>query len=233
LELPFTDVSICLNELPDDQAGWWILGKLYAYRQQQRPFVHIDSDVFLWQPLESTLTGADIIAQNPERAPATDATFYKPNWFTALVNAHNGWLPAEWHSYLASGGEHAVCAGILGGQRVDAIREYSERAITVVQSHRNASAWRALGSTAQLAHSVLIEQYYLAAYCDGRTGNGDAVEIGYLFGSQEAANSSASSDRLAYTHLMSGKHDEWLMEQLAERVRRDYPDDYRRCLSLA
>jgi hypothetical protein len=233
LRLPFTDVSTCLNSLRRDQAGWWVLGKLYAYREQQRPFLHIDNDVFLWRPFSRELLRTDIVAQNPERAPVTDATFYKPKWFTDLVTAHDGWLPPEWHSYVTNRGDQAVCAGVLGGQRVDALREYAERAIVAVQSERNRSAWHAIGPTAQLAHSVLIEQYYLAAYCDSRAVAGDPVEIGYLFASQEAAASPVASEQLGYTHLMAGKHHEGLMSRLDDHVRHAYPRDYRRCVSLA
>src|SRR5262249_42856235 len=49
--LEFEHVSTALNALHVSNPDWWALGKLYAYRMQTEPFVHIDSDVFLWRPL--------------------------------------------------------------------------------------------------------------------------------------------------------------------------------------
>lgn len=47
LQLPFAHVCTDLNALDGYAPGWWALSKLYAYRQQTEPFVHLDYDVFL------------------------------------------------------------------------------------------------------------------------------------------------------------------------------------------
>jgi hypothetical protein len=47
LGLEFGEVSLSLNALDDQDPNWWALGKLYAYAEQQRPFLHVDSDVYL------------------------------------------------------------------------------------------------------------------------------------------------------------------------------------------
>src|SRR5438105_88271 len=51
LNLPFTHVSTVLNKIEDEDPEWWALGKIEAYRRHQDPFVHIDTDVFLWNRL--------------------------------------------------------------------------------------------------------------------------------------------------------------------------------------
>jgi hypothetical protein len=53
LKLPFRRVSTALNTLERANPEWWSLGKIEAYRRQHEPFVHIDTDVFLWKPLAS------------------------------------------------------------------------------------------------------------------------------------------------------------------------------------
>jgi hypothetical protein len=50
LGLPFNYVSTALNDLADVDEGWWAAGKLLAYSRQTAPFVHIDSDAYLWSP---------------------------------------------------------------------------------------------------------------------------------------------------------------------------------------
>src|SRR4051812_45760022 len=49
LGLAFSRVSTSLNRLAAHDPRRWILGKLYAYREQSEPFVHLDTDVFLWK----------------------------------------------------------------------------------------------------------------------------------------------------------------------------------------
>src|SRR4051794_18448095 len=51
LGLPFAHVDTALDQLEPSDPGWWALGKLEAYRLQRDPFVHIDTDVFLWKRL--------------------------------------------------------------------------------------------------------------------------------------------------------------------------------------
>ena len=67
LELPFTEVSTELDDLRGEDPDWWMLGKLVAYSQQTVPFVHIDSDVFLWNALPAHVAMAPVFAQNPEQ----------------------------------------------------------------------------------------------------------------------------------------------------------------------
>jgi hypothetical protein len=56
LGLPFVYVSTELDRLTDVDPGWWALGKLVAYSIQDQPFIHIDSDAFLWKALPRWLT---------------------------------------------------------------------------------------------------------------------------------------------------------------------------------
>src|SRR5215831_11437259 len=53
--LEFEQVSTCLNELTDHDPEFWCLGKILAYSRQEEPFVHLDNDVFLWNPLPDSL----------------------------------------------------------------------------------------------------------------------------------------------------------------------------------
>src|SRR5260370_25656584 len=51
LGLPFTDVCTELDRLQVVDPGWWALGNLVSYSLQHRPFVHIDTYLFLFTPL--------------------------------------------------------------------------------------------------------------------------------------------------------------------------------------
>src|SRR5487761_316445 len=69
LGLSFTHVSTELDSIRQVDPGWWALGKLIAYRLQDRPFVHLDTDVFLWKPLPASFLSTHIFAQCPEDHP--------------------------------------------------------------------------------------------------------------------------------------------------------------------
>lgn len=45
----------------------WALAKVKAYSLQTEPFLHIDGDIYLTQPLPQSITEARLIAQNKER----------------------------------------------------------------------------------------------------------------------------------------------------------------------
>ena len=58
LGLSFTHVSTELDRLQDEYPGLWALGKLVTYSLQDKPFVHLDTDVFLWRPLPGRITSS-------------------------------------------------------------------------------------------------------------------------------------------------------------------------------
>ena len=63
--VPFDQVDVILDELngvlsPDH----WAFPKIMAYAAQTEPFIHIDCDVILWEPLSEELTSKDLFFQN-------------------------------------------------------------------------------------------------------------------------------------------------------------------------
>ena len=234
LGLPFDEVSTELNALAGHDPGWWALGKVYAYRAQTEPFIHIDSDVFLWEPLPGSVTSAPVFAQCPEYfTPGT--SYYKPALFERHLSEGGAlWLPAEWVWYRSSGlAQRAESCGIFGGNRVDFIRHYAEQAIRLVEHPDNRAGLATLPD--KFEHNILFEQYLLAAclvYHGRRAGSPyRGVEIRYLFDSIDEA---FYSDQTGYTHLIaSAKRNQDVARRLERRVRRDYPEYYERCVRPA
>lgn len=225
LGLPFTTVDTSLDRLDFCWHAWWVLGKLRAYRSQDRPFVHLDSDVYLWKPLPASVARADIIVQNPEPAPLTDSTFYKPSRIAEAFHTAGCSLPAFITNYM-QGGSIAYNTGIFGGSALDAIRRYASAAEALATAGGNAAAWRLLPDPFE--SSVYVEQYVLAAMCAeiGRQ-RGKALDIGCLFSSQQEAHHEATAARLGFTHLIAGAKSSRILKRLvAERVLADYPQFY-------
>ena len=237
LGLEWGSVSTALDALHASDPLMWALGKLYAYRAQEEPFVHVDADVYLWSPLPARVAGAPVFTQNPE--PLTgDTFFYRPQLVEdALLAEPEGWLPAEWGWYLRSGVPlRGDCCGIFGGTQVEFIRHYAGQAIRMVEHPANRRAW------SRVMHRQLdmisVEQYYLAACVEhhARTPGSPfaGVRMEHLFATLDRAYAPGEAKAAGYTHLIAGaKGEREVMERLEARVARDHPDAYERCLRYA
>ncbi len=233
LGLQFGTVSLALNALDDHNPDWWAIGKLYAYAEQEEPFVHIDNDVFLWEPLPEALGQAPVFAQHPEWTPY-GASFYRPESIEYDIRRHGGWMPAEFEHYMPVGGMiKAENCGIVGGTRTDFIRHYAQSAIRFIEHPANQAAWATRPKLEQ--DFVIFEQMMLSAclaYHQGRPDSPYAdLSIGYLFDSYDAALTEA--DSVGYTHLVSGsKRHPQLSQYLEQIVARDFPHYHQRCLDF-
>ena len=132
LRLAFDSVSLSLDQLETTDAELWALGKLWAYREQHAPFLHIDSDVYLWKPPRGEPAAADAYSTYPEWREYGQS-FYRCASLKADVHRVSGWLPEELDSYVPSGGMlRAENCAVVGGTRTDFIRYYAEQAIRTI-----------------------------------------------------------------------------------------------------
>lgn len=221
LGLPFDEVTVSLNKIAGQHPAWWALGKLHAYREQDEPFLHIDNDVFLWPGFPATGLSGDVVAQNPEHAPVTDETYYKPAALAAALRSTGGSIPRELEDYISGSGDAALCTGVVGGSAVHLIRHYADLGIRLVESPENQAAWKRLAPLEDF--NLIVEQYLLGAVCWG-----DAkVDVQCLFKSQHDTFSEEFARDQWYTHLISSaKSDPRYMRWLTERVRQEFPDDF-------
>ena len=235
--LEFDSVSLELNALQASDPEWWVLGKLWAYRIQKKPFIHLDNDVFLWKALPERVTSAPVLAQNPEYFVFGDNSapfwWYRPETFDAIVKSAGGWLPKEWLWYVSRQGNCAFCCGILGANQVDFINHYADTALQIAENPDNQTALSLIKEKPR--DSVLIEQYFLAACIEYHKNFSDSafqnVDIQCLFQSPEEAFTPTKAQEAGYTHLIGdAKRDQDIAQRLEKRVARDYPHHYARCL---
>ncbi len=233
LGLEFEHVSTELNALNGHDPGWWALGKIYTYRAQTEPFVHIDNDVFLWKALPGSVAAAPLFAQNPEHF-VVGASYYQPEKAEVALTEVKGWAPEEWHWYTSRRGSQAVCCGLIGANHVDFINYFAEQAIKLVEHPQNQLAWSSSGN--KMEYMLLIEQYLLAACLEfhrGRPGSPfKDIDIRYLFDSSASAFNPTHAAKAGFTHLIANaKQNKALAARLELRVKRDYPALYERCLN--
>jgi hypothetical protein len=233
LGLTFEHLSTELESLNQCHPVWWCLGKLYAYRAQSEPFVHIDSDVYMWNRLPADLEAADVLAQNPEFFSLDDGTWYRPKACVEAIHYRCGWLPEEWLWYVHRRGDKALCCGIYGGRDLDLIQYAAGLGIRCVEDDKNRDGWRRLGGNQ--TDNLLVEQYLINACIEYRNSRqkdpSDHVNIRYLFESPEAAFNPVHARSAGFTHLIAGaKRNKALADRLERRVRSDYPARYDACL---
>ena len=233
LGLRSSQVSTELDALADEDPGWWALGKLYAYSLQHEPFVHIDSDVYLWKRFPAYLESADVFTQNPEPFSEVGDTWYQPERADRAFQETGGRLPEEWQWYRqVQTQQRAECCGILGGQNTGFIRHYAEQALRFAVDPANDRAWQALGNKA--GQMTLVEQYLLAACVEFHSANSSSafnpVQMRYLFDSLSQAYNPDSATRVGFTHLIANaKKNRMIATRLEDRVKRDYPENFQRC----
>jgi len=234
LRLPFRHVSTALNRLKGEDPQWWALGKIEAYRRQPTPFVHIDADVFLWLPLRPELEHADVFAQNPETI-VPGASCYRPaDLDGAIRQSGSGWLPREWNAH-GTAGTRAECCGVFGGNRVDFIRHYARAAVRLVTDPENRRALENLPG--RNGHMILVEQYLLTACYEFHRARPRSpyrgIQMRYIFDTIEEACRPERAAQAGFTHLAStAKGNARVCAHVEQRVRRDLPRYYERCIAL-
>lgn len=236
LGLKFDQVSTDLDALEHHDPLWWALGKLYTYRAQTQPFVHLDSDVFLWKPLPQRLTSAPLCAQNPEYF-AVGASYYQPAMVEATIHCVNGWLPEVWRWQRSIGIlQTAVCCGIFGGHAIDFIHDYADLAIQLVEHPTNQLAWSLLSPSTE--RNILVEQYLLGCWIEFHrslsSSRYKAIDIEYLFSSLDTAFTPEQAERAGYTHLIANaKRNSTIGHHLEKRVKQDYSNYFNRAVNLS
>jgi hypothetical protein len=228
LGLPFDHVNLSLNRLRNEDADWWMQGKLQTYADQQEPFVHLDSDVYLFKPLPDRITSAPVLAQNPEPVGPGMIWYDVEACEVAIRSRGDGFIPPEWtwyRTFFPGERQQAACCGIFGGHHLSFIHDYAQTVLSLLQNPANRRAFD--HDPNKRGYNPFFEQYLLAACARYRK-----VEITYLFQSFDDCIRSAGA--AGFTHLMADtKRDSAIAARIEQRVASDYPEAYERCRGLA
>ncbi|MBU3662200.1 MAG: hypothetical protein FGM41_03255 [Bacteroidetes bacterium] len=124
LGLDYSSISTELNQIDNSFSKTWALGKIYAYRISQKPFIHYDGDVFIWEKTKAFTSANQLVFQNYE--------YNESYYLDALkeVNEHLYFIPKELKNI--SRNLVSINAGILGCNSKEFIQEYTEKALEFV-----------------------------------------------------------------------------------------------------
>lgn len=74
-KIQFRDVNVCMDNLPQEFHFFYWYAKYYAASLQNTPFLHIDYDVYLKEPVQENLSKADILFERQYKVSDFDKIF--------------------------------------------------------------------------------------------------------------------------------------------------------------
>lgn len=211
--LPFDNFHVLLNDI--NYPSIWSLGKIYTYNfacSADKPFLHIDADVFLWDRLPTELIESPVFCQSEDRIVGSNFyDFEKLNYYTNLP------VPIEW---VSNKGVMAYNLGIFGGTDITFIQEYCSYVLDMVNNPLYQFLWTStpvipLSENFNLSStkSCLLEQGNFGIFCHLKNKTPSI-----LFTNE---NDSANKSYKKYTHLVGRKGEEEIIKRINARVSSD------------
>ena len=151
--LPYTDVKACYDHLPVSPRHW-SYAKIMTYKDQSRPFLHIDGDVFLPRALSKGITEAGLVVQNRE-----NVTSYYRDMFDKILCQFPIHLPEYLSDALRSTAPVSYNAGVFGGSDIHFIQRYCDEVAALYRDNGLYDTDKSLGN----GFNVLSEQVLFAA----------------------------------------------------------------------
>ncbi|TRX00372.1 DUF6734 family protein [Flavobacterium gawalongense] len=224
LQLPYSDVVCNLDVLNSYNPQLWALPKIHSYSQQEKPFLHVDGDVFVWEKFDDNLLQSSLIAQNEDQISDFEITM------RSLETAFTYFPKEIIKERKAKNPIRTYNAGIYGGSDISFFQEYSRKAFEFVDKNTHN-----FSKTNIAEFNVIFEQYlfYCLAKDKGQPVN---VLFSQLFRDNQYKGF-GDFDKVPfekkYLHLFSDyKKSELMCKQLANRLRQDYPIYYYRIIEL-
>jgi DNA-binding HxlR family transcriptional regulator len=223
LNLPYSKV----HEFADDinvPAYAWALAKIHTYQMQNKPFIHVDGDVYIYAPLSEDLLTSPLVAQSIEIG------FENYQQVLNKVKEKFQYIPLILSKSLPSQ-DMVYNAGILGGSDTNFFKEYAQIAIDFVK--KNQHIYPQLNESSS-SYCMLFEQYLFSIMVKE-----SGLEVDTLF--KEPFHNQlypGLSDFLLqteqkYVHFMGiTKTNRFKLKQLINEFRQNYPHFYYKILRL-
>lgn len=125
MKLPYDHVHVIYDDMGDCNENFWAVPKIMTYSRQDCPFIHVDGDVFIWEPFGKDFEQAGLIAQNLEIG--TDCYRGKMDQIAADMD----FVPDILKTELSKESIPAYNAGIMGGCDFEFFRKYADVALDV------------------------------------------------------------------------------------------------------
>lgn len=228
LKLPYKKVRTSLENLHfNDVPSLWVTKKIYSYTLHEEPFLNVDGDVYIFETFPDDLFSGQLIAQNIEQG----FDYYKE--LVDLVENTFDFMPSFFSTpYNQDKTLNGSNAGIIGGQHFGFFKLYFENVKAFVDL--NKTKINQLPDALISNFNAVVEQFIFY-----RLSQELEIPIRYYLPPSLDPAFDGYADfhylpkNCPYIHAMgSFKKNGWVCEQMAHRLRIDYPEYYYRILSL-
>jgi hypothetical protein len=212
-----TEYSTALNSIKGISRWFWAYGKLVAYTQQTKPFVHLDNDVFLWRPLPDRILNAQLCFQSKETMSMPIYNWYnvlRPCWDKAAIQPQ----PIKNNSVT----DFVYNCGICGGHDLEFFKEWICCSGEYILSPENQYVLFEEFRNMLMHQNLWHEQYFGSALVKAQNKRG-VVELL----TDDISAQSWTANNKTYTHLWGAtKTAEPSMLKIRARLHRDNPELY-------
>jgi hypothetical protein len=227
LELPYTSVKVVLDDLNDYHPELWALGKIYAYSLQDKPFIHVDGDVFIWQRFEDRLHNASLLCQSREEGVHFNRMYSQV--FLPMLQHFEYYPKVMDRSISRNDGIKAVNAGILGGCNTDFFKMYAKEAFSFIDNNL-----QHLDKIELSLSSIIFEQFLFSALLEESNETLEYLNPNTNVLLNDFADYSGVPAKIKYIHtpgstLKKNKH---LVDALDYRLQTDHPEAYYKTMNL-
>ena len=223
--LPYDEYRVvkCTGEY----ANWFYCWpKIVTYQDQNEPFIHIDTDVFMWEPIPQRLLIAPLVAQHRER----DANFYMEVYKQIGIDCIQ--LPRYLEECNDGKYINSYNAGLLGGNDIDFFKSYLNEIVKFLDVNKK----RLLQSDRKFLYNVVFEQWLFY----GLTKKKNKEVVTYYkdvitdFDMEKARvpQQLLSLEELDYLHVMEYKDNIRCNRFIAYKMQAEFPQEYERILSV-
>ncbi|WP_158994692.1 DUF6734 family protein [Mucilaginibacter sp. L196] len=225
LQLPYTELICDLDKLNNIHPKLWALPKIDTYSRQDRPFLHVDGDVFIWKSFDDQLLNAGLISQNLE----VSTEYYETN-FQKLEKTLMYFPPEIIEARKKYNPIYAYNAGIFGGHDIPFFKDYTKKSLEFIKKSEGH-----LPNIDVNVFNIFFEQYLFYALVKKHQKK-VSVMLDEVIGDNQYTGFGEFCEvphNKQYLHLLGTfKRDRVSCEQMANRLKLDYPEYYYRIVSL-
>lgn len=225
LGLPVSEYSVELDKMRGIPKSFWAYGKLLSYELQTKPFIHIDNDVFLYDPLPKRILESELCFQSREYFSVPYYKWYgllKPCWERASVRPQII-VDNEVTDFVYN-------CGICGGYNLEFFKKWRQCSAEYILAPENQSLFFEEFRDLLIHQNLFHEQYFGTSLVN--------VGKNWLFFKKKYHVETIADDinseefrsiNKSYTHLWGGtKVDQPMMMRVRKRLEKEDTELFRR-----
>jgi hypothetical protein len=219
LKLPYTKVTVCLDDLNPYHPKLWAIGKIKAYQLQKEPFLHVDGDIFIWKPFgDEVFNRQALIVQNME--------YDYPWYYTQLndIKKNFSYISKDIvKTYSSDKPLTSINAGIIGGTDIDFFQQYTVEAFKFIQENLQHLNKINIG----LFNNIFEQYLFYAMACDNNKPIHPFLTLSPKQEFSEMTNFHLLPNIQSFVHLAGyAKLNPYACEQVEMRLRYEFPEYY-------